>query len=267
MSEEYEQIVPLKGLAPYVGGKRLLAPTLIDLIDKVPHATYAEPFVGMGGVFFRRKSRPRSEVINDWSQDVSTLFRVLQVHYTAFVEMLRWQITTRAEFERLVNTDPSTLTDLQRAARFFYLQKTRYGGLVTKGVFRVDPGARASFDVTKIVPDLEAFHDRLAGVVIERLPYADMIKRYDRPGTLFFIDPPYVGSEDYYGPGMFGLDDFQRLADLLAAITGRFILTVNDCPLARKVFGQFKVRAKSLDYSLAGRGRSKKFQELIVQNN
>jgi DNA adenine methylase len=94
-----------------------------------------------------------------------------------------------------------------------------------------------------------------------------MIKRYDRAGTVFFIDPPYIGSEDYYGAGMFGQADFQRLADLLATIAGRFILTVNDCPLARKVFGRFKVRTKSLDYSLAGRGRSKKVQELIVQNN
>jgi DNA adenine methylase len=154
VSEEYEQIVPLKGLAPYVGGKRLLASTLIDLIDKVPHTTYAEPFVGMGGVFFRRKSRPRSEVINDWSQDVSTLFRVLQVHYAAFVEMLRWQITTRTEFERLVNTDPSMLTDLQRAARFFYLQKTAFGGKVNGRNFGVSPGERGTFDIHGSSPSL-----------------------------------------------------------------------------------------------------------------
>jgi DNA adenine methylase len=55
----------------------------------------------MGGVFFRRDERPNSEVINDWSEDVSTFFRVLQRHYQPFMDMLRWQITTRAGFEKL----------------------------------------------------------------------------------------------------------------------------------------------------------------------
>jgi hypothetical protein len=99
-----------KGIAPYVGGKRVLASQLVERIEAIPHQTYAEAFVGMGGVFFRRRSVAKAEVLNDLSSDVATLFRVLQRHYLAFVEMLRWQLTTRAEFERLVATDPDTLT-------------------------------------------------------------------------------------------------------------------------------------------------------------
>ncbi len=72
----------------------------------------------MGGVFLRREMRPRAEVINDLSRDVSTLFRILQRHYPQFIETLRFQLTTRPEFERLGATDPDTLTDLERAARF-----------------------------------------------------------------------------------------------------------------------------------------------------
>jgi DNA adenine methylase len=49
----------------------------------------------MGGVFFRRDQRP-SEVINDWSEDVATFFRILQRHYVPFMDMLRWQVTSRA---------------------------------------------------------------------------------------------------------------------------------------------------------------------------
>jgi hypothetical protein len=61
--------------APYLGGKRNLASRITALIATVDHETYVEPFVGMGGIFFRRRQRPRSEVINDLSGDVANLFR------------------------------------------------------------------------------------------------------------------------------------------------------------------------------------------------
>ncbi|MCG8436104.1 MAG: DNA adenine methylase, partial [Gammaproteobacteria bacterium] len=139
-------IKPTEPVAPYLGGKRNLAKQIIERIDATPHLTYAEPFVGMGGVFLRRERIPKAEVINDLSRDVSTFFRVLQRHYLQFMEVMRFQLTTRAEFERLVSTDPSTLTDLERSARFFYLQRTAYGGKVTGQNFGVQPGRPGSFD-------------------------------------------------------------------------------------------------------------------------
>ena len=54
---------------------------------------------------------------------------------------------------------------------------------------------------------LEAVHDRLAPVHIERLPYAELIRRYDRPEALFYLDPPYWGCEDDYGAGVFSRED------------------------------------------------------------
>jgi DNA adenine methylase len=259
------EVSPLKGIAPYVGGKRLLAPTLISIIEKLPHDAYVEPFVGMGGVFFRRRRRPKLEVVNDLSADVATLFRILQRHYVAFVEMLRHQLTSRAEFERLVRTDPQTLTDLERAARFFYLQKTCFGGKAAGRTFGVKADAAAAFDVTRIIPELADYHERLAGVVIERLPFDQVIRRYDKPGTLFFLDPPYMGTEHYYEGGLFAGADFARLADQLAGIQGRFILTINDCPEARRVFGRFRLASHGLHYGVGGGARVKKVRELIVR--
>jgi DNA adenine methylase len=259
------EVSPLKGIAPYVGGKRLLASTIIDIIEKIPHDAYVEPFVGMGGVFFRRRRRPKLEVVNDLAADVATLFRVLQRHYVPFVDMLRHQLTCRAEFERLVRTDPQTLTDLERAARFFYLQKTCFGGKVAGRAFGVSAGERASFDVTRIIPELADYHERLSGVVIERLPFDQVIGRYDKPGTLFFLDPPYMGTEHYYGAGLFAGADFTRLADQLAGIQGRFILTINDCPQARRVFGRFRLASKGLHYGVGGGAKIKGVRELIVQ--
>jgi DNA adenine methylase len=123
-------IAPIRPPAPYIGGKRMLAKRLVERINAVPHTLYAEPFVGMGGIFFRRDQRPKCEVINDWSDDVATFFRILQRHYVPFMDMLRWQITSRAGFDRLRRQDPSTLTDLERAARFLYLQRLAFGGKV-----------------------------------------------------------------------------------------------------------------------------------------
>lgn len=258
------EVSPLKGIAPYVGGKRILAAAIIELIEKIPHTTYVEPFVGMGGVFFRRTQRPKAEVVNDLSGDVATLFRVLQRHYVAFVDMIRHQLTSRAEFERLVALDANEMTDLERAVRFFYLQKTCFGGKVAGRNFGVSPGERAHFDVTRIVPELAAYHERLAGVVIERLPYDQVLARYDRAGTLFMLDPPYMGSEHYYGEGLFTPDQHQQLADKLAGIQGRFILTINDCPKARAIYKPFRITSKGLNYGLSG--GATKARELVVQD-
>src|SRR5205823_13184621 len=104
----------------------------------------------------------------------------------------------------------------------------------------------------------------LAGVVIERLPYADCIARYDRPETLFFLDPPYMGSEHYYGRGLFGPEDYARLAEILRGLKGRFLMTLNDCPGARKIFALFALKPVKLTYSVHGRGRRKDAGELLI---
>jgi hypothetical protein len=115
-----------------------------------PHTTYAEPFVGMGGVFLRRRRRPAAEVINDWRATSRTS--------TASCRSTTWPSWTccasrslsRAEFERLIRVDPTTLTDMQRAARFLYLQRTAFGGKVEGRNFGVSVGRGGAFDVTRL---------------------------------------------------------------------------------------------------------------------
>ena len=135
-------VQPCQPVAGYIGGKRRLAAELCGTIATVPHRTYAEPFVGMGGVFFRRTKAPPAEVINDRNGEVANLFRILQRHYPQFMDTLRFQITSRREFERLKASDPATLTDLERAGRFLYLQRTAFGGKVAGQNFGVDPVGR-----------------------------------------------------------------------------------------------------------------------------
>jgi len=263
-SPNFTVVRPTKPAAPYIGGKRNLARRLVDLIEVTPHRTYAEPFVGMAGVFLRRRRRPQAEVINDWSRDVATFYRILQRHYVAFMEMLRFQITTRAEFERLSAENPDTLTDLERAARFLYLQRVAFGGKVNGRNFGVSHHRPARFDVTKLASALEELHERLAGVVIERLPWQAFLARYDTPDTLFYLDPPYYGCEGDYGPGMFDRAEFEELATLLAAIEGRFILSLNDRPEVREIFAGFQIAEAATHYGVSGQG-ARPAAEVIIR--
>lgn len=191
LSADFVPVDPVSPPAAYIGGKRQLAKRICERINANPHSLYAEPFVGMGGVFFRRTSAPRAEFINDRSRDVANLFRILQRHYPQLMDTLRFQITSRTDFERLTSTDPDTLTDLERAARFLYLQRLTFGGKVSGRSFGINYSGPSRFNLTTLAPMLQEVHERLASVVIENLDWMAFINRYDRPETLFYIDPPY----------------------------------------------------------------------------
>lgn len=258
-------VSPADPVAPWLGGKRNLARRICAAIDATPCATYAEPFVGMGGIFLRRTRRPKAEVINDRGRDVANLLRILQRHYVAFLDTLRFQLTTRVEFERLVATDPDTLTDLERAARFLYLQRTAFGGKVSGRTFGVSRDRPGRFNLTTLEPMLEDLHARLAGVVIECLDYQDFLRRYDGQGTFFYLDPPYWGCEGDYGKALFSQGDFARLAEQLAGLQGRFLMSINDVPEIREMFAWAQIAPVATTYSIgnhAGRGNAR--PELLI---
>jgi DNA adenine methylase len=260
---ELSAIAPVRPPAGYIGGKRRLAAEICRRIAAIPHRSYAEAFVGMGGIFFRRAVTPPAEVINDRNGEVANLFRILQRHYPQFMETMRFQITSRREFERLKASDPATLTDLERAGRFLYLQRLAFGGKVAGQTFGVDPRGSAGFNLMRLAPLLEDVHERLAGVVIENLDWLAFVDRYDRAETLFYLDPPYWNGENDYGKGMFDRSQFQAIADRMAALKGRFILSINDLPEVRTIFSRFSIEPVELTYSISG-GRGTQARELIV---
>jgi DNA adenine methylase len=259
-------VEPVLPVAPWIGGKRNLAKRICALLDGIPCITYAEPFVGMGGIFLRRTRCPRAEVINDAGRDVANLFRILQRHYPQFLDVLKFQLTTRVEFNRLVDTIPETLTDLERAARFLYLQRTAFGGKVSGRNFGVSADRPGRFNLTTLEPMLEDLHSRLAGVIIECLDFGAFIHRYDTPGTLFYLDPPYWGSEDSYGKTLFNRGDFKRLSDALATIKGGFVLSINDVPEIREMFGWARIEAVETTYTIGSKAESRGVRgEVIIR--
>lgn len=250
-------------VAPWLGGKKALHAKIIERIEGIPHTTYVEAFVGMGGVFLRRTWQPRCEVVNDLNGEIVNLFRILQRHYPQLMEIMRFRISSRGDYERLRVTDPATLTDLERAARFLYLQKLGFGGKVDS-VFGVSVGS-PRFSMARLEPILDAASERLDGVVFECLDWANLIPRYDSSETLFYLDPPYFGGESDYGKGMFGRDQFEKMAKILGDLDGAFILSINDVPEIRKIFEGFIFEEVQLKYTV-GSGVAKDAKELFVSN-
>ncbi|GAA5094517.1 DNA adenine methylase [Bartonella acomydis] len=263
--EELKSVTPIEPAAAYVGGKIKLAKTIIKIIEDIPHRTYAEPFVGLGGIFFRRKLIPLYEVINDRSGDVVNFFRVLQRHYHPFMDLLQFQISSREAFQRFTLQDPNTLTDLERALRFLYLQRLSFAGKVAKRTFGVDPKRGAQFNSFKLEGLLKLIYRRLSGVTIEHLDWSEFIRRYDRPTTLFYLDPPYFGVEDYYGKDLFKREDYQTMSALLTQLKGKFLLSLNDVPEIRKIFIQFKIKEVNTSYT-CGSNNPTPAKELIITN-
>lgn len=220
-------------LAGWMGGKSRLAKHIIERFPE--HTCYCEVFAGAAWVLFR-KPESKVEVINDYSRDVSNLYRVLQNHLDEFVKQFRFQIVSRDEWQRLNSLDPNTLTDIQRAAQFYYLQRLSFGGKVNGRVFGTATTAKPRLNLTNIETELSDAHIRLHRVMIENLNYLDCITRYDRPHTFFYIDPPYYDCENDYGENMFNKSDFERLAAQLASIEGKFLLSINDRPQIRELF-------------------------------
>jgi DNA adenine methylase len=251
-----------KSFLGWVGGKSQLTSTIIPLIP--PHKAYVEVFAGAAWMLFR-KPPSEVEIINDLNRDLTTLYRVVQNHLEEFLRYFKWVLVSREEFDRFKQLDPAQMTDIQRAARFFYLIKGGFGSRLTNPSFGISATQKPRINLLRLEEDLSDAHLRLSRVFIDNRPYEQVIQRFDKPGTFFYIDPPYWDCEDYYGKGLFAKPDFERLHALLAAAKGRWIVSINDVPEIRALFKGFHIKPVSTSYSVAA-GDRKPVTELLIAN-
>ena len=245
----------------YIGGKSKLANTIIDMMPE--HKAYCEVFAGAAWVFFK-KPFSKYEVINDLDSDLVTFYRVLQNHLEEFLRQFKWLLSSREWFEDWKRQqEAGGLTDIQRAARYYYLQRLCFGGRVQGRVFGTAPMHNPRINLLRMEEELSGVHLRLTGVSIEHLAWDDFIKRYDKPGTLFYCDPPYYKCP-FYQHNM-GLTDFQNMASILKEIKSQFILSINDHPDIRDAFKAFEIKPVTLNYTVS-RGKQTKGRELIITN-
>lgn len=245
----------------YIGGKSKLSEIIIKMIPN--HKTYCEVFAGAAWVFFR-KEPSKYEVINDRDSDLVTFYRVLQNHLEEFLKQFKWLLSSREWFEDYKRQqEAGGLTDIQRAARYYYLQRHTYGGRVRNRTFGVQPQRPPKINLMRMEEDLSDVYFRLMDVTIENLPWDEFIKRYDRKETFFYCDPPYY-KLPYYKHNMV-FKDYQQMGDILSEINGNFILSINDLPIIREIFKRFNVKPVELKYSVY-KGSRTKGKELLVSN-
>jgi len=120
-----------------------------------------------------------------------------------------------------------------------------------------------SFNLASLPELLEKAHKRLERVQLECAPYNEVIDRFDRPTTLFYLDPPYFGRKLYrYN---LGEADFEKLAGQLNQIRGKFVLSLNDLPEVRKLFGGFQIQDVELHYT-SQKEAGKRYKEVLIMN-
>ncbi|NIH11265.1 MAG: DNA adenine methylase [Serratia symbiotica] len=246
-------------IIPWVGGKRRLAKHLLPLFPQ--HKCYVEPFCGGAALFFRKKAS-KVEVINDINGELINLYRVVKNHLEEFVRQFKWALSSRQIFDWQKATPTEVLTDIQRAARFYYLQNMAFGAKVEGQTFGTATTAPMGINLLRLEETLSIAHLRLARTTIEHLSWVECIEKYDRPHTLFYLDPPYWGTQGY---GVeFGLEQYEAIAHLARTIKGNMIISVNDIPEMRQAFSDLQIEVVSLKYSLGNSSLARR--ELIVRN-
>jgi len=256
----------MKSPLSYLGGKSRLAKRIVSRIPE--HHCYCEPFCGAAWVLFA-KEPSKVEVINDLDSELVTFWRVIQHHLEEFLRYFKFAVVSRKLFELEQMKRPDTLTDIQRAVRYYYLQKLGFGGKTHSRTFGTATTSPPSLNLTTIEESLLQVHWRLARVTVEHLGACECIRRYDRPTTFFYLDPPYWHTAGYAVP--FPDEEYASLRGVLDEIQGRFILSINDTAEVRRIFKGFKIQAVSTTYSAAnGRSpsaeRARPRPELLIDN-
>ncbi len=243
----------------WIGGKKLLRKEIVSRFPEDGFDRYVEVFGGAGWVLFEKEPGKELEVFNDIDSNLINLYRCVKYHCEELQKELNWMAISREQFfDSRSQLEGRGLTDIQRAARYLHIIKVSFGA------------DRRTFGTNKknlsgTIDYLTLVQERLKNVVIENKDFEDLIKVYDRPRALLYLDPPYHGTEKYYEGG-FKLEDHLRLRESLGKVKGRFILSYNDDEFIRDLYKGFRIESISRNCGLTNKGTAGEFNELIIRN-
>jgi DNA adenine methylase len=249
MINPMEQIVGgIKAPISRVGGKRLLKKRIIkEFPDNYEEMTYVEPFIGGGSVFYTKNPSVK-EVINDLDKVIYTIHKGLQQHGKEIGDKLMGQYS-QAEFWRIERKNPTTL--LGRLTQFLLLNRLSFMG----------QGERPNKNRMNFKANFAPYEERLKDTTITNKDYKTVMKEHDSPNTLFYLDPPYEGSnKQHYDHPEFDLDDLHAF---LKTLKGKWILSMNDSPNVRKIFRGLPTKTVETCYVLPS---PHKVKEVIIKN-
>lgn len=239
MSVVEQQIAPPSRPAlRYFGGKWRIAPWIISFFPE--HICYVEPFMGAGSVLLR-KPPSTFEYLNDKDDAVVNFFQVLRDHKDELLRQIRQTPFARRELELSYS---STSTDPIERARLVYVRcwQGRSGSRLHKTGWRnqIRP-SRNKTALRGFIDDshLDVVAARLREVGLECGDYQRVIERYDAPTTLFYADPPYLGSLRSTIGYRFDLkqeEEHRNLAEVFREVAGMVVLSGYQSSLYAELF-------------------------------
>ncbi|MGF7535545.1 DNA adenine methylase [Bacillus mexicanus] len=253
----------------WFGGKHYLAKDIIPLIPE--HHCYVETFAG-GGHVLTQKEPSKVEVYNDIDGDLINFLLTLRNSREELLAALKTLPTSRLLSEEW-SKQPLPKDNFERAVRWYYLLRhliVPANNEDFKSGFRAGKIKNTAFDYQNSIVRLKQFEERLRNVLIECLDFREIIKRYDGPNTFFYIDPPYVGRENYYKGG-FTEKDHIELAELLRNIKGKALVSYYPDPLIESLYKDWNIKSMNAVVGTgvhkAEKGQSKKREtELFIMN-
>ena len=243
------------------GNKYIHRKKIIPLIP--PHDRYVELFAGSGAIFYN-KEKATENILNDLDKGVVKRFNMIK---TATPDMDKYNQTldTIPKVKTFFDKIPRSKTD----KLMHEIIQTCFGFsgkpvVASKGIYK------PSNPFTKINRSLCKWKTALADTTIENKDYGKIIKKYDDAHTFFFLDPPYENTDkDFQYAEDVGFD-FERLADELRGIKGKFLMTINDSPTIRRLFKDFTIQAWGVPTGWGTKGnKGRKHvirRELLISN-
>lgn len=241
----------MKAVLRYLGAKNRLADWIVSFFPD--HKIYVEPYGGSAAVLLN-KAPVEIEVYNDLYDDVVNLFRIIRSdRYVELMEQVNMTPFSEREYE-LAARDKSG-DELERARKFLVcsFMAVSCDGMFRKTGFRRDRNASCGRVVGKWqrLPDLLAeAHVRLSGVTIRKQDALDIIREYDSPDTLFYLDPPYM-HETRTKDGRYAFEydhgDHERLLSLVAGLQGKVVLSGYDNDLYASMLPGWRVEQKATE--------------------
>ena len=274
-----------------MGGKQALYPTILQRFPPgFRNMMYVEVFGGGGSVLLN-KERSVREVLNDANGNLINLYRVVREHPDELKDRLLYVMHNREDFKiaqrrleeatgrcfpvlpqqdgnssdsqgKLAEKKPEVSSPVLRAADFYQVIRQSYAGN-GKQFCSVARSMWAGF------PAIDRVAGRLQGVTLEKEDFGVIFQRYDSPTTVFYIDPPYFFTEDYYPGNIFLRSDHQRLAAILLNAEGLWLLSYNLCPEVLELYQQPGIFIEQVDRinNMAQRYEGGAvYQEVLISN-
>lgn len=275
-----EHIAYAAPVVKWVGGKRQLLPQILPLIPKRMTA-YCEPFLGGGAVLFALQ--PKRALVNDLNQDLITVYRVIKEDADALIEHLSRHENTPEYFYRIRDLDRdkeayAALSDVEKASRLLYLNKTCYNGLFrvnASGAFNSPYGhyRRPNIVNEQTIRGVSRYFNA-CDITFFSGDFASVLEQVPKGGFVY-LDPPYDPVSDTasftgYNRGGFGREEQVRLKECCDALTARgvkFLLSNSATPFIRELYGSYRVsivQARRAVNSVASRRGA--IEEVLVRN-